>query len=1117
MKRVLLNISVAAAAVMLAGCADERFNGTIEGVISYKASIASDGGVQTRSAFTGVAVDLLAENSDTIFLTESVSPANATAGDALTRGTMYNTTGEDQPLEIYSGIDDGITASFIAAAYDGNSAFFSPESQTISYSAAETRWLPQTNYIWKDNQELTFYAYVPSTVNGSYVTGLNVSGSGIGFSYSVPDAAAAQKDILLGYYKGMGDGTGTADIKFHHPLTAVRFRLGTFKGNVTIQSISLEGVHPSGTVSFTAGSSAWSGFGATKKNLTQDNLGFAANEANLDKQVGVPFIIIPQEFSSQSPVTIRVVTTDDVTYTARLATGGWQAGKSYTYLIGDTRRFFDEPNVAGNLISEDAYNFNNGQNPLGGWHFNNYNHSNATAERVSPGYGNSVGALKLNNITYHSENYLEQFWYDLESQLSHGRYMLTFYAKSDVASNALQFGVQPQSYEAGKEVTVGPVGLSSEWTKKEFEFDVNFDGAQRFFFSFGSIANNAVYIDRISVVKIAGETDAEQLDTPEVTCTNSEDSSSSLTFSWPDVDHADGYAVSLNGNYWVTIGNGNSLDGNISFTADISGNPNTLTLTGLAAGTRYTLYVMALGDGTEYTNSEAGSAMGRTENGDHVDPGTRILWEGAIAASADGAKVDVDPSVFSGLSVGGSITFSITGDAGWCNILAYPWTKICEGNNNGEPVVLTQEMIDALDENGLYFQGDGKTLVTISYTAPGDHPEYTEQPNVDGNLLNDNAYNFNNGSMGGWEFHPQNHDSQNASATLVAGYDNSAGALKLHNSTAKGNNYEEQFWITPTSTPVAQGRYKLTFYGKASSDGLRLEFGAQISPYNSSNPEIKDINFYLSTEWQKYEREFDLNFDGVNKFYFNFGQTIGDMYIDLVSVVPVSSSGPVQLAAPANVRCTAQTTNSLTFSWDAVANASAYEVYVNNAWTNIGNVTSYAWNGLNASTTYTLRVRAVGQGNYTTSGESTCNGTTQSGGGGGDDLITLWEGSMSDLVILSNDNTGNKLQNWLSNFRNTDKLVITYTLSEYGSYPVTLMTGANNNGSHWNIGISNSSIAAGTTSATIDLSDLNLSATMTDEVQWDHPVRTVSEILNLYGLRIQSAWSVTITKVQVER
>lgn len=1120
MKKTLVSILSVAAAVILAGCTEERMNSGLEGTISYKASIASNGGIHTRSTVTDGSVDLLSEDGDTIFLVSSVSPTIANGEGAMTRGTMYNTTGEDQPLEIYSGIADGITAEFTAAAYNGSTAFFSPVSQTISYSAPEVRWIPEKNYVWQDNQELTFYAYVPSTINYTYVANLGMSAGGIGFSYTVPESAAAQKDILLGYYRGTGGGTGTADIKFYHPLTAVKFRLGSFKSsNVTIKSISLEGVYPDGTVSFSAGNSTWSGFGSTKTDLIQDNLGFAASDANYDLQVGVPFIIIPQEFSSQSPVIIRVVTTGDVTYTARLTVGGWQAGKSYTYLIGDTRKFFDEPNVEGNVISEDAYNFNNGQNPLGGWHFNDFNHSDATAERVIPGFGSSVGALKLTNTTYHSDNSLEQLYYDLQDPLPRGRYKLTFYAKSEAASSELQFGMQPQSSESGNEVTVGPVSLSSEWTRKEIEFNVTFDGAQKLFFSFGSIANNAVFLDRISVVKIEDTVEAEKLATPVVSCTNSEELETSLTFSWADIDHADGYAISLNGNYWVTIGDGNSLGENISFTSDVSGNPNTLTLTGLEAGRRYTLYVMALGDGTNYANSDSGSNTGRTKDeGQQVDPGTRTLWEGSVTASSNGAKVDVEPSVFGGLTVGGAITFSVIGDGGWCNIYAYPWTLICSGNNNGEPVVLTQEMIDALNENGLYFQGDGKTLVTISYTAPGDHPEYNEQPNVEGNLLNDDAYNFNAGSMGGWEFHPQNHDSQNASASIVEGYDNSAGALKLHNSSAKSNNYEEQFWVSPISVPVSQGRYKLTFYGKAGNDGLRIEFGAQISPYDSNNSEVKDINFNLTTSWQKYEREFEINFDGVNKFYINFGQTVGDLYLDLISVVPVSNGGQTQLATPSNVRCTAQTTNTLTFSWDAVANASAYEVFVNGAWTNIGNVTSYTWSGLDPATTYTFRVRAVGQGNYTTSGEASCNGTTQSdGGSGGEELYTLWEGSTNSTLYLNNDNTGSKLRTWLSDFKSTDKLVLTYTLNPNGNYPASVTVGANNNSNNWDIGISGTSIANNTTSVTIDLSGLDLSASVTDQAQWDHPTRTIEEILNLYGLRIGSDWSVTFTSVKVQR
>lgn len=72
-------------------------------------------------------------------------------------------------------------------------------------------------------------------------------------------------------------------------------------------------------------------------------------------------------------------------------------------------------------------------------------------------------------------------------------------------------------------------------------------------------------------------------------------------------------------------------------------------------------------------------------------------------------------------------------------------------------------------------------------------------------------------------------------------------------------------------------------------------------------------------------------------------------------------SGPEKLDAPV-VSCSNQTENSLTFSWEAVANASGYQVSVDGGSTygDTQTTTSYTWTGLTVSTTKTLYVKAIG-------------------------------------------------------------------------------------------------------------------------------------------------------------
>lgn len=88
---------------------------------------------------------------------------------------------------------------------------------------------------------------------------------------------------------------------------------------------------------------------------------------------------------------------------------------------------------------------------------------------------------------------------------------------------------------------------------------------------------------------------------------------------------------------------------------------------------------------------------------------------------------------------------------------------------------------------------------------------------------------------------------------------------------------------------------------------------------------------------------------------------------------------PTQLVM-STVSCTAQTHRSLTFAWDEVSNATGYMVSTDDGvnWIDNGTAKTYTWSGLSASTTYTLKVKALGTGNgqYTDSDPKNGSGTT---------------------------------------------------------------------------------------------------------------------------------------------
>ena len=98
-----------------------------------------------------------------------------------------------------------------------------------------------------------------------------------------------------------------------------------------------------------------------------------------------------------------------------------------------------------------------------------------------------------------------------------------------------------------------------------------------------------------------------------------------------------------------------------------------------------------------------------------------------------------------------------------------------------------------------------------------------------------------------------------------------------------------------------------------------------------------------------------------------------------VSSATYTIEDPTQLVMT-SVTCTAQTHNSLTFTWTEVAHATGYQVSLDegSSWETKQDGLSYTWTGLSASTTYTIKVKAIGtaNGQYLDSDSESANGTT---------------------------------------------------------------------------------------------------------------------------------------------
>ena len=208
-------------------------------------------------------------------------------------------------------------------------------------------------YIWKkidtDHAETkTFFAYANLPSIGATVTNTEVANQVLTLT-SLPD-----KDILLGYYSGNGYSgdpsvmTGTAGIRFYHPLTAVKFKKGTLSEGVTITGISVNGIYTSGQTTQTAATGT--NFGWTKTGgsafAAADETGAASLSSvtvDDDSFIGEAIVLIPETFASDKA---RIAVTLDTPTGAKtvyypLKGMTFEAGFTNVFTIGYENDYLD--------------------------------------------------------------------------------------------------------------------------------------------------------------------------------------------------------------------------------------------------------------------------------------------------------------------------------------------------------------------------------------------------------------------------------------------------------------------------------------------------------------------------------------------------------------------------------------------------------------------------------------------------------------------------------------------------------------------------------------------------------------------------------------------------------
>lgn len=161
-------------------------------------------------------------------------------------------------------------------------------------------------------------------------------------------------------------------------------------------------------------------------------------------------------------------------------------------------------------------------------------------------------------------------------------------------------------------------------------------------------------------------------------------------------------------------------------------------------------------------------------------------------------------------------------------------------------------------------------------------------------------------------------------------------------------------YVTDANAGLRVGKTTEAWTLEENGDGFAIK-GTSYSRYCAT--------YSSGSDWRSYGSKDHSNYGDGGKLYF-YKKT---------EDVPATP-----LTAPANLSCTAQGDDFLTFTWNVVSNATGYKVSTDD--TNYGDTiteTSYTLNNLTASTTYTLYVKAIGDGEtYSDSEASSASGTT---------------------------------------------------------------------------------------------------------------------------------------------
>jgi len=201
----------------------------------------------------------------------------------------------------------------VIAYTDGGSVIGELNNRSFSFSSDELTSTDSPVYWKKIESGLTsmdVYAYAPYSLSGT-ITGKS-------FTYTIPGAATDQRDVIVAKSTVASSGfRKTIPLTFTHALTAVRFNLGSDIIASNVNSITLSGVHNSG--SYTIGE-GWSGLSHSE-------------DVSYTVTAGELLMLMPQTLPDDAKVTLTFKDNTTPAISASLKGQKWEEGKLVTYTL----------------------------------------------------------------------------------------------------------------------------------------------------------------------------------------------------------------------------------------------------------------------------------------------------------------------------------------------------------------------------------------------------------------------------------------------------------------------------------------------------------------------------------------------------------------------------------------------------------------------------------------------------------------------------------------------------------------------------------------------------------------------------------------------------------------